>query len=85
LANLQLAPPLIASRRERYFPPAKSIICVSVILSLLISTLLIVVVALLITVNPDLVEELKRLVILVLRAWLKMPSIASGNLIDRQH
>jgi hypothetical protein len=55
-----------------------TIICVSVILSLLIGTLLIAVVALLITVNPDLAEERKRLVTPVLRAWLKVPSMLVG-------
>lgn len=52
-----------------------TIICVSLILSLLISTLLITVVALLITVNPDLVEERKRFVTPILRALLKVPSM----------
>jgi hypothetical protein len=56
-----------------------TIICVSVILSILIATLLIAVIALLITVNPDLVEERKMLVTPALRAWLKLPSALVGS------
>ena len=49
-----------------------TVICVSVILLFLIS---VAIIALLITVNPDLVEERKRFVTPVLRACLKVPSL----------
>ncbi|KAH7407178.1 hypothetical protein BKA64DRAFT_705588 [Cadophora sp. MPI-SDFR-AT-0126] len=52
-----------------------TIICVSVILLFLISLIAVAFIALLITVNPDLVEERKRLVTPVLRACLQVPSM----------
>jgi uncharacterized membrane protein YbhN (UPF0104 family) len=51
----------------------------SIILSILIVGLLIAIIALLITVNPDLAEERKRLVTPALRAWLKVSSMLVGN------
>jgi hypothetical protein len=54
-------------------------ILASIIFSILIVTLLIAVIALLITVKPDLAEERKRLVTPVLRAWLKVPSVLMRN------
>lgn len=57
-----------------------TVICASVFLSLLISALLVTVVALLITVNPDLVEERKRFVTPTLRALLKVMSMLVGSL-----
>jgi hypothetical protein len=49
-----------------------TLIFVSILPLVLIGSLLIAVVALLITVNPDLVEERKALVTPVLRVWLKV-------------
>src|SRR5450756_2119647 len=53
-------------------------ILASIVLSILIGTLLIAVIALLITVNPDLEEERKRLITPVLRKWLNMPTTLVG-------
>ena len=56
----------------------RTITFVAIILSLLISTLLVAIVALLITVNPDMVEERKRLVTPALKACLKVPNMLVG-------
>jgi hypothetical protein len=50
----------------------------SVIITILLVAILYALVALMITVNPDLVEERKRLVTPFFKAWLKVPAMLVG-------
>lgn len=54
---------------------------VAILLAVLISALLIAVIALLITVNPDLAEERQKIVTPLLRGWLKVPKFLMGLLL----
>lgn len=56
-----------------------AVVLASIIVPILIGTLLVAVLALLITVNPDLIAERQRLVTPVLKAWFKVPVMLVGN------